>query len=356
MTACGMRLRAWVLSAALLSSGAGAQMNSLTISAATINPRMLPCFDHCVIGICFWLRITLAGPRIETTLKVKHNFPDLVVTVFEHHGDQPWIEVRPISAAAGVAAQSYGLLSGTPVQGGRHTPANNQEQTQATKTQQDTRRVQLRFYEAEAYGHPLSSTLGGALGGFGVAVPGVCPINTTSLFPYFLSGTNVMSWRNPEAELLYPASYIPFLREVRNNSFTSIWGNVFPRHGFLSTQPEPRKAAAVIAQRAADITTTSFNPHVYIRADGAAANERTDLWQNLHPVPSSGCGPFGESGLLPTFNAATLKDTYAWQLWRPYQCCLPNPGATLIQEIATPAVCLRFLIPNSNSQTLDVIP
>ncbi len=345
--ASGGALRGLLLLGVLASGSVNAQMNSATITAATINPFMLPCFNHCVIGICFWLRITPLGPRIETTLKVKHNFPDLVVTVFEHHGDQPWLEVSPISLGAGVAAQSYGLLSGTTVQGGRHTPANNQEQNQTTKTQQDTRRMQVRFYEAEAYGHPLASALGGSLGGFGVAVPGVCPINTTSLFPYFLSGTDVLSWRNPEAELLYPATYIPYLREVRNDYFTSVWGNVFPRHGFLSVQSEPRKAAAVMAQRAADITTSSFNPHVYIRARGAAANERTDLWQNLYPVPSRGCGPFGESGLLPSFQINTLKDTYAWQLWRPYQCCLPNRGAVFIREVATPAVCLRFLVPNA---------
>ena len=62
-------LRAVVLAGALLSSGVSAQMNSATITAATINPFMLPCFNHCVIGICFWLRITLTGPRIETDRK-----------------------------------------------------------------------------------------------------------------------------------------------------------------------------------------------------------------------------------------------------------------------------------------------
>ncbi len=41
-----------------------------------------------------------------------------------------------------------------------------------------------------------------------------------------------------------------------------MWGNVYPRQGFL-VQPDDFKAAAVMAQRAGDVITRNGQPHVY---------------------------------------------------------------------------------------------
>ena len=234
---------------------------SAAITASTLNPLTLHCLDHCIIGVCIWLRPILVPPfyKVETTLRVRHKFPDVI-------GQSPL--------------------------------------------------------------------------GFGVSIPGICPIKTRSFFPYYQSGFDALSWRNPEVELLYPGTYIPFYREVRNTTFTSIWGSVFPRNGILAAQSDPYKAAAVFAQRAADITTNSLQPHVYIRAPGSAANERTDSWQQIAPYPEFSCGPFGGSGPLISPATVALDDDKVWQLWRPYECCLPNAGAVQVSIVTTPAVCL----------------
>ena len=330
---------------ALALNSHAATTNSAAIIASTVNPLMLPCLGHCIIGTCIWLRPIPAPPffRVETKLKVRHNFPDIVVSVFEHPGDNPWLEMRPLSAAAATASQAYGLLSRTIVTGGRETAANNQDTRDAPT--QEARRDHQRFAEAEIYGHPLASTIGQSPLGFGVAIPGLCPIKTQSFFPYFQSGVDVMSWRNPEVELLYPASWIPFYRDVRDGTFTNNWGPVFPRHGAIASQSSPYRAFAVLAQRAADITTNFASPHLYIQAPGSPANERTDKWQRVTTPPSLSCSSFG--GFTESTLTASLDDNQTWQLWRPYECCLPNPGAILISQIDIPTpICLSLITGN----------
>ena len=342
-------LRAMALSALLgpciTPIASATTISSAAITTATVNPEMLRCLDHCVIGVCIWLRPILVPPyyKVETTLKIRHKFPDVVVSVFEHPGDNPWVEVRAFSQLAAEAAQAlYGAGSHSMVGGGRHTPAANAVQGQGDQNH-DVRREQLRFGEAEIYGHPLASVIGQNSTGFGRSLK-LCPIKTRSFFPYFQSGFDALSWRNPEVELLYPGTWIPYYREVRNSTFTSIWGSVFPRNGLLSAQADPYKAAAVFAQRAADITTNSYQPHVYIRAPGSAANERTDQWQRLAPKVELSCGPFGGTGPVIAAGAVAKDDDQVWQLWRPYQCCLPNNGAVLIAEVDTAAICVNDLL------------
>lgn len=329
-----------------------ATITSAQIVTATVNPLSLRCLDHCVVGVCIWLRPIPTPPffKVETTIRVKHKFPDIVVSVFEHPGDNPWLEMKPFSVAAATAAQAiYGSAMGTRmpfVGGGRHTPAANQIPGQA-ESGHDVRREQVRFGEAEIYGHPLASVIGQSPIGFGVNIPGLCPVATRSFQPYFQSGFDALSWRNPEVELLYPGTWIPYYREVRNRTFTEVWGSVFPRNGLLAAQSDPYKAAAVFAQRAADITTNALQPHVYLRAPGASADEGEDQWQLLAPRTQYSCGSFGSSNvLLPNELGITASrnDDYVWQLWRPYECCLPNDGAIHVTTVNAPAICLSGIL------------
>lgn len=348
-----MKLRSLALAIALgiAPPALATSITSAEITLATVNPLALGCLDHCVVGVCIWLRPIATPPffKVETTIRVKHKFPDIVVSVFENPGDNPWLDVRGFSALAGQAAgQIYGSAMGTRmpiIGGGRHTPAANQVQGQGNQGY-DVRREQIRFGEAEIYGHPLASVISQQPLGFGVRIPGLCPVNTRSLQPYYQSGFDVLSWRNPEVELLYPGTWIPYYREVRNSTFTEIWGSVFPRNGLLAGQSDPFKAAAVFAQRAADIATNRLQPHVYLHAPGAAADERADYWQQLAPRTRFICGPFGNSGyLLPnTGTVANVDDDQVWQLWRPYECCLSNDGAIHVTTVNAPAICLSSIL------------
>lgn len=108
----------------------------------------------------------------------------------------------------------------------------------------------------------------------------------------------------------------------------NLWGNVYPRGGFLH-QVDDHKAAAVVAQRAGDIVTRRNQIHVYqpllaSSRDGywpAGALMETDAatgkWQELTPTLSSSCAVF------PHGNAKVQarQGDYAWALWRPYSRC-----------------------------------
>ena len=79
------------------------QVIAQTTSAALSCMRWMP------VGICFWLRCSLSGCSVETSLKVGHYQPDAVVSSYNELGGNPWVEIR---STLGVAQQSAanGLL------------------------------------------------------------------------------------------------------------------------------------------------------------------------------------------------------------------------------------------------------
>ena len=112
----------------------------------------------------------------------------------------------------------------------------------------------------------------------------LCESQTTSFYPYFQSGLDAFSWRQEVPEIFYPASWLPGLREIGTWPVQS-WGGVFPRTGW-TTQAEEPKAAAINAQRAGDIVTRSFQPHIYVSLSGASfmQNDSTSIdWISYPP-------------------------------------------------------------------------
>lgn len=136
------------------------------------------------------------------------------------------------------------------------------------------------------------------------------------------------AWRYNVPEMVYPEALIPGMREVGARSTLNLWGNVYPRGGFLH-QTDDHKAGAVVAQRAGDVVTRRGQIHVY---QPLLANSRdgywpagalmegdasTGKWQELTPVLSSSCTVFPRNGFL----TQAQQGDYAWALWRPYACC-----------------------------------
>jgi integrating conjugative element protein (TIGR03756 family) len=143
-----------------------------------------------------------------------------------------------------------------------------------------------------------------------------------------LSTLDTVAWRYNIPELVYPEALIPGQREIGRRTDLNLWGNVYPRGGFLH-HVDDYKAAAVVAQRAGDIVTRRGQPHVYRAlvendADGywpagelLESDETTGKWQELTPTLSSTCAVFPNDD--PHVQA--VQGDYAWALWRPYSCC-----------------------------------
>jgi len=291
------------------------------------------CINYCIVGICYFLLCTPVGCTINTSARIDHNLPDLVVTVYDEPEENPWIEYREIMGNAEVAAQE-GILSsitGTPVSGGNLITA---------VTDIDNK---LRFKEASVVGNPfIEITKNNFSGGY------LCPSDASPYTPYFSSSFDYLGWRWGLPDRFNSAALIPGKREIGSRSVSNIlgntWGAVYPRMGTV-LQQDDAKAAAVVAQRAVDIVTRDGQPHVYrslkdnseeatikdqsrAKSSQNGSNEKRDLWQMISPKKDQSCLAFGNKD--PNWSAGRNpegKNQYAWNYWRNYQCCLPAAGA-----------------------------
>lgn len=277
------------------------KINTATIMASSASPS---CLEYKTIGTCFWLFCTYFSCKVRTSVKVRHFLPEMVMSSYNHEGQNPWTEMNFISQG---------------VKGGEYrSPQKNY--------------TQLTFKNATAIGHPQ-----GAIASLLNSTGYYCQSQTTPFVPYFLSSLDYFAWRQNLPEMFYPEALTPGMREVRSGAET--WGNVFPRGGAV-TQVNDYKASAVIAQRVADIVSRNGQLHVYQPAarrggagtwypepvkEGEAKNHK---WQQLSPEMSQSCSAFPDNP--PTLQSE--KGNYAWALWRPYKCC-KRRGQTFLYSI-----------------------
>ncbi|MGL4724664.1 MAG: TIGR03756 family integrating conjugative element protein [Scandinavium sp.] len=290
-----------VLLALLAVSLPALSVTTPQIMASALSPD---CLQYRVVGLCYWLFCTPFGCTVKTSVKVKHNLPDLVISAYNTPGDNSWREI----AFAGVAIPG--------AEGGGDT--NSRITNSQTK---------IRFKNADAFGHPAGSTFYRFLSGMGYS----CSNDVVPLQPYFISTLDQLAWRGGIPETLYPEALTPGLREVRQPG--DLWGNVYPREGALG-QTDDYKAGAVIAQRAADIITRNGQPHVYLPEVGSSragywppspvqeSKPGNHAWQRLSPVMSTTCAMFPDHTFTDFSAERQSRDGgYVWALWRPYACC-----------------------------------
>jgi integrating conjugative element protein (TIGR03756 family) len=284
-------------------------LDTATIASSVISPN---CLDYRVVGICYWLHCTSHGCSIRTSTKVRHYVPDAVVSSYANTGENPWEEVRAMSPSNGEA------------QGGNDGTTNHENENNLAK-----------FKNADVIGHPGSAVFSEFTSQFGYACSGA----GTAFMPYLLSTLDTLAWRYNLPEALYPESLTPGLREIGARESLNLWGNVYPRGGFLH-QSDDYMSGAVVAQRAGDIVTRRGQPHVYWpllanMKDGywpAGAlfegNITTGKWQELTPTLSQTCAVFPHAN----FRTQAQQGDYAWALWRPYACC-ERKGQTFLGSI-----------------------
>lgn len=138
------RLSSLLLTVALATPQPGRAESFTTVDVIrhSFSPQ---CLDYCIVGACFWLTCGLTGCRVVTTPKVRHNWPDLVVTAYGQPGDTPWTELR---ATLGEASRLTGntlirALTGIDIGGG-------------DLTENSRRRLSdLRFREVDVIGSPM---------------------------------------------------------------------------------------------------------------------------------------------------------------------------------------------------------
>ena len=274
-------------------------LTTAVIVSSALSPE---CLSYRVVGVCYWLFCTNFGCSVRTSTKVRHYVPDAVVSSYSNTGLNPWIDVSFMSTP-NPTAQAGG--DGTTNQGHENNLA--------------------KFKNADVIGHPAGAVFNQFAGQSGT----VCAGAGTAFVPYLLSTLDTIAWRYNIPESVYPESLIPGMREIGSRLTANLWGNVYPRGGFLH-QADDFKSGAVVAERAGDIVTRPGQIHVYqpllaVPQDGywpagplIESNPITGMWQELTPLLSPICGVFPDPSLE---HLQATDGGYTWALWRPYSCC-----------------------------------
>ncbi|PBJ10770.1 TIGR03756 family integrating conjugative element protein [Pseudomonas sp. ACN5] len=291
----------------LLVCGPSMALDTGSITSSVLSPN---CLAYRVVGICFWLFCTPFGCTVKTSHKVRHFIPELVVSSYTTTGNNPWSEMAALSSPIGGAEGGGNLI----------TP--------------NTRRNNLpRFKNVDGIGHPggWAATQLASQSGY------ACASGATAFMPYYQSTLDSLAWRRGIPESVYPESLMPGIREIGSQVSGNMWGNIYPRQGYL-VQPDDFKAAAVMAQRAGDVMTRNGQPHVYVpltpaKRDGywppgpiIENDASTHKWQLLYPQAQPTCAIF------PSNPVQSADGGYAWSLWRPYSCC-NREGQTFLFSI-----------------------
>ena len=108
-----------LLSAAIITSSMLAQA---TISTGSImaSSASTSCLDYKVVGTCFWLFCTQFGCKVRTSTKVKHFLPEMVVSSYNHGGQNPWSEVSSFNQGAVKGGEYQTVSGGHGTSGGRY--------------------------------------------------------------------------------------------------------------------------------------------------------------------------------------------------------------------------------------------
>jgi integrating conjugative element protein (TIGR03756 family) len=225
------------------------------------------CLDYCIVGVCFWLVGICPFCEIETTAKIQHRLPDLVVSAYKLPGENPWNEARNVYG-------EFALDALRDIQGDH---ADGSATVYSTMYHDSEEKSSVAFNEVQIVGNPVAYV--------SESTDYLCDTESDPI-PYFMSELDATAWRNPILEGWHIESYTPGMREL-----WPMGGSVFPRVGYLKSY-DPPKAAAVMAQRAIDITLQTWQlPHLYIPFGYGKINPDLD---NVVSDPSStDAGPDG---------------------------------------------------------------
>ncbi|WP_404932626.1 TIGR03756 family integrating conjugative element protein [Pantoea agglomerans] len=306
----GTHFNAAGVATVLVAAATPATVSAINTAGIIASAITQDCISWRVSGICYWLMCTPFGCSVKTSVKVTHFIPEVVVSTYTGPGGNPWTEMAFMSGASGTIDNT--LTSGAPAGGSNAADIKTPGQ----------RKSNIKFKYADAIGHPATSVIGGSIAGYS------CDTAAKPFNPYFLSTLDSLVWRSGLPESLYPEALIPGQRELGSQASANMWGNIYPRSGFVS-QTDDDKASAVVAQRVADIITRSGQSHVYqllkgthkagywppgeVKENTGTANHK---WQRLSPTLSASCAVFPD-GAYPI--AQDGNEAYA--LWQPYSCC-----------------------------------
>jgi len=269
-----------------------------------------------IIGACFWWKMTWHGPSFYPTLELDEYLPDLVVTVYNGAGNDPWFEangtIDKIGHTAGNAVVH--ALTGFPLTNGNNNTAPGGSSYSSIRTK-----------SVDVIGNPLMF----------LNIPFLhLKSDTTGFLPYFQSDLDALA-RSGAPEASEPGTLNPFDHFIGSN-FLNHWGYEFPRSMLVDVDND-YKASVMVAQHAADIVTNHNLLHVvHSTADSCGINcavsnvieeqnETHEIWQEVYPLDRHihpGQSDAGQLTSLGKNDEAAGHGNYVFVVWRHYRGCV----------------------------------
>lgn len=308
-----------------------------TVQIATATATHILDYSHYqVIGVCLWLQPHGAFSTIVSTPELDQYLPDLIVSVYNGLGDNPWLEA---DIAFDPESYTFGnmmmqALTGSVLSNGSNNPTPGEQSNDSTATKS----VDVIGNPAVLFHYPFPHLR----------------IDTTGFMPYFQSDLDSIPGRMGFAEDLEPNTFNPFGHYI-GIGFQEHWAYEFPRD-ISADNNNDYKASLVIAQHAADIVTNNNLLHV-VRSTSdscgvncAVANvveeqeDKHEIWQELYP--RNKYVKIGESDTMSVSPIGHDDDVagggnYVFAVWRHYRGCVQAPGKLIYSTVTVPNTIKR---------------
>lgn len=296
-----------LVSNSLLAGAPSSQekINTLQIAAAEMKHRIKYTNYH-VIGTCIWIKEGYP-PRAYTTLEVSEYKPDLVVTVYNQYGDDPWREaslldttLESVNRGVDSAVTGYPIGEGNSATSMAHMSYSN-----------------LRSKLVDVIGSPLNT--------LALVLPQLNS-DTTPLFRYYQSDRDTLG-RIGIAEALRPETYNPFGQPIGENMLNH-WAFEFPRDMKVNVDND-FKAGIVVALRAADIVTNKNTFHTLVKSTQDSCGENcavSSVKENTVAKLDTKTGTFEES----QFNEKNPPESLWQEVYPDNKAIQPGQNDALI--------------------------
>ena len=294
-------------------------LNSLTLAARVLE-KTIENTHYKPIGACQW--VTGFPPSTETGLAIEQYLPDLVVTVSNQAGANPWAEI-------GLAYENPVALKGfqsifLKATGFTFDIADSSGQISAQHLNEDRMRlVQVIGSPANLYRLPKVSH----------------KPETTFGKPYYSSLADAVMDRTEAAEQAYMVTHPQLLIGHEIGTFLNHWGQEVPRFMHV-TQPSRFRASVVAAMHAADIVTNQSGLHVAQHTSNQCGKncvisnviydpqQTRVIWQEVYPN-NRNIHP-GDSHDFGVDDDKQGNGNYVFVLWRKYRGCVKQKGRLVV--------------------------
>lgn len=291
-------------------------INTATLAVRVLE-KTLQNTHYRILGACQWVN----GLKTSTGQFSEQFLPDLVVTVSNKPGDNPWVEAG-IAYENAAALKTYQMIF-SKAMGFAFDVADTTNQVSAQHLNEERSRIvhvigsPSNLYRLPKISHKPETTFGK---------------------PYYSSHADAVMDRTEAAEIAYMGTHPNLLVGHEIGTALDYWGHESPRL-MRVTQPSRFRASVVAAMHAADIVTNQPGLHVAQYTQNTCGKkcvvanvvydpqQKNIIWQEVYPKNRT-FKP-GEPQDFGVADDEAGNGNYVFVVWRKYRGCVQQKGRVI---------------------------